>query len=71
MQHEMTTSTVENQIVHLREFLENCLGRKILDYSLQTMTKPGDNYGSIIHALTVTLISADDGIDVVREFIIL
>lgn len=50
-------STVECDIIHLREFLENCLCKKILDYSLRPLTNPGDNYGSIIQALKVTVIS--------------
>lgn len=64
------TSTVKNQIDRLREFLENCLGKKIIDYSLQALTKPGDNYGSIIQALTVTLAdNHSDNEQAVREFI--
>lgn len=62
------TSKVENQIEKLREFLENCLGKTILDYSLHPLTKPGDNYGSIIQALTVTVSHNGDPKDDVRSF---
>lgn len=55
---------MKNQIVHLREFLENCLGKKVLDFSLQELTKPGDNYGSIMQALTVRVSHNDDDEDV-------
>lgn len=66
------SSTVKNQIVRLREFVENCLGKKIVDYKLRALTKPGDNYGSIIQALTVTLTDNDsDDKRAVREFYML
>lgn len=60
----MMSSSEKNQIVHLRAFLENCLGKKVLDYSLRELTKPGDNYGSIMQALTVTVSHNDDNEDV-------
>lgn len=37
----------------LSDFLGKSLNRQILNYSLAYLTKPGDNYGSIIQALTV------------------
>lgn len=35
------------------EFLEKCLGREILDYQLKPLTKPGDNFGSVMQSVTV------------------
>lgn len=35
------------------EFLEKCLGQTVLDYTLKPLTKPGDNYGSILQAVEV------------------
>lgn len=35
------------------EFLEKCLGRKVLEYTLNPLTKPGDNYGSIMLSVEV------------------
>lgn len=35
------------------EFLEKCLGRTVLDYTLKPLTKPGDHYGSILQAVEV------------------
>lgn len=57
------TSTMKSQIVNLREFLEICLGKKCLDYSLRPLTAHGDNYGSIIQALTVTVTHTNDDDD--------
>lgn len=56
----MPSSLAKNQIVHIREFLEKYLRKKVLNYSLRALTKPGDNYGSNIHALTVTVTHNDD-----------
>lgn len=64
--YQMTPPIANKQVAHMREFLEKCLGKKVLDYSLQALTKPGDNYGSTIQALTVTVTHHDDD---VREFI--
>lgn len=60
---EMTSALVKNEIVGLHEFLEYSLGRKVLDYSLGALTKPGDNYGSIIQALTVIVTPKQDNIN--------
>lgn len=66
------TSTVKNRIVRLREFVENCLGKKIVDYKLRALTEPGDNYGSTIQALKVTLIdNGSDDMRAVRKFYML
>lgn len=41
------------KIRDLTEFLEKCLGRKVLEYTLNPLTKPGDNYGSIMLSVEV------------------
>lgn len=41
------------EIRKLKEFLEKSLGTKVLEYDLKYLTKPGDNYGSIIQSLDV------------------
>lgn len=50
------------EIKNLVPFLEqNLNGYKILNYNLEYLTKPGDNFGSIMYDLTVTFesIAAD------------
>lgn len=51
----MSTATVANRIEHLYEFLSICLKKTIKKCSLKPLTKPGENYGSVIEALTVIL----------------
>lgn len=43
------------EIKSFHEFLENCLGKKVSNYKLRPLTKPGDNYGSIMQALDVVV----------------
>lgn len=45
-----------NEFRQFHEFLENQLARKILEFTLNPLTKPGDNYNSILRALEVTSI---------------
>lgn len=44
------------EISNFMEFLEECLRGKILSYTLSPMTKPGDNYGSVIQAVEVKVV---------------
>lgn len=41
------------EIRNFTEFLENCLTRRVLDYKLKPLTKPGDNYGSVMQSIDV------------------
>lgn len=41
-------------------FLEKCLGRKIVEYSLKPLTKPGENYGSVMLSVEVKLVDDDE-----------
>lgn len=49
----------QNQTIHevanLHDFLGKCLKSKVLDYKLNPLTKPGDNYGSTMQSLDVTV----------------
>lgn len=42
------------------EFLEKCLGRKVLEYTLEPLTKPGDNYGSMMLSVEVRVAEIND-----------
>lgn len=48
------------EIRFLKEFLEISLGAKVIEYQLKFLTKPGDNYGSIIQSLEVKLTENDE-----------
>lgn len=49
------------KIDNLKELLEPYLdGAKLIDYSTKYLTKPGDNYGSTILALSATIQSDDE-----------
>lgn len=41
------------KINECRTFLETCLRRKVLSYTLKPLTKPGDNFGSIMQSIDV------------------
>lgn len=46
---------IKFEIKHFTEFLEKCFGRKVIDYSMEPLTKAGDNYGSVLHAVEVKI----------------
>lgn len=48
------------EIKNLKDFLEECLGKSILEYALKPLTKPGDNYGSELQAIEVKLTDVRD-----------
>lgn len=48
------------KIRNFGEFLEKCLKRKVIEYSLKPLTKPGDNYGSIMQAVDVKVAGVTD-----------
>lgn len=47
------------EIKYLKEFLKMSLGTEVVEYQLKCLTKPGDNYGSIIQSLDVKVIEND------------
>lgn len=50
-------------------FLETCLQRPVLAYHSEPLTKPGDNYGSIVQSVIVEVAGKND-INEVRRFCI-
>lgn len=54
------------EIQYLKEFLEKLLHTKVLEFSLNCLTKPGDNYGSTIQSLEVK-ITNENGNDPVSD----
>lgn len=53
------------QIRGFSNFLETCLNRKVLEYTLKPLTKPGDNYGSIMQAVDVKLAGKNESSEVI------
>lgn len=41
------------EIRNFTEFLEQHLNKKVLEYSLKPLTKPGDNFGAIVQSVDV------------------
>lgn len=41
------------EIKGLSKWLEKCLNRKVLDFSLNTLTKPGEHFSSVMQLLDV------------------
>lgn len=48
------------EIQQFQEFLEKSLNKRVLEYILKPLTKPGDNYGSIMQSVDVKVTSDDD-----------
>lgn len=44
------------EIRNSNEFLEKSLSEKVLDYTLKPLTKPGENYGSVMQLVEVKII---------------
>lgn len=51
------------EIKEFNAFLEKCLKRKVLHYTLKPLTKPGDNYGSIMQSVDVKVAKEFDQAD--------
>lgn len=49
----------DRDIKGLQQFLEKCLKKSVLDYTLSDLTRPGENYGSIMQSLDVTVAEAN------------
>lgn len=56
--------TADDDIEGFKEFLENRLERKVLNYTLNPFTKLGDNWSSRLLALEVILIDRNDSYQV-------
>lgn len=52
------------EIRKFSEFLEKCLGRTVLDYQLKPLTKPGDNFGSVMQSVAVEVAGKNKNDDV-------
>lgn len=59
------------EIKYLKEFLKISLGTEVTEYQLKCLTKPGDNYGSIIQSLDVKVTGNEEKVkDKVKYFAI-
>lgn len=45
-----------SEIRNFTKFLEKCLERKVLGYTLKPLTKPGDNYGAVLQSVDVKVV---------------
>lgn len=58
--HSKMTSNSFFEIKDLKEFLNISLGIDMVEFQLKCLTKPGDNYGSIIQSLDVKVTENDE-----------
>lgn len=58
------------EINEFDKFLEKCLEQKVLNYTLKPLTKPGDNYGSIMQSVDVKIAgkSEDEVVNCTKYF---
>lgn len=47
------------EIRNFTEFLSKCLGKRVIEYQLNHLTKPGDNYGSVMLSVEVKVAEID------------
>ncbi|XP_031632040.1 uncharacterized protein LOC116346242 [Contarinia nasturtii] len=52
------TQVINGENIH--EFLEKCLKKRVLEYTLRPLTKPGDNFKATIQSLEVKLLKSND-----------
>lgn len=52
------------KIRNFSEFLEKSLQRKVEDYTLKQLTKPGEHYGSIMQSVDVKVVEINGYIKV-------
>lgn len=60
-----------NEIKNIREFLEKSLKRKVLKYTTRPLTKPGDNYNSLLHAIKVDLLNKSNKVGLLIDFLLI
>lgn len=49
-----------SEIKYIKEFLEECLNMKVIDYTIKPLTKPGDNYGGVLQSIEVRAFESND-----------
>lgn len=47
----MSDQIVTCEIKNFSEFLDKCLNRNVIGYTMKPLTKAGDNYGSVLHSV--------------------
>lgn len=52
------------EIRNFTEFLEHHLNKKVLEYSLKPLTKPGDNFGAVVQSADVKVTGNNDSDEV-------
>lgn len=57
---EQDRNATSSEIRNFTEFLEKHLKRKVLNYTLKSLTKPGDNYGAILRSVDVKVAENGD-----------
>lgn len=55
----MTSYRASCEIGNFVEFLEKSLSLKVLAYTLEPLTKPGENYGSVMQLVEVKVVEND------------
>lgn len=48
-----------SEIRNFTEFLEENLNRKVIEYLLKALTKPGDNFGAVVQSVDVKVSGND------------
>ncbi|XP_031633860.1 uncharacterized protein LOC116347423 [Contarinia nasturtii] len=56
-------SIEENQIKNFTKFLENSLNKTVLEYTLKSLTKPGDNFGAVLRSVVVKVADEENDSD--------
>lgn len=60
---------VNSSIIGLGAFLETCLQKKVFKYTLNPLTKRGENWGTVLQALEVKYLKSNDSNEVNQIFL--
>ncbi|XP_031633861.1 uncharacterized protein LOC116347425 [Contarinia nasturtii] len=58
-----SSSIEENQIKNFTKFLEKSLNKTVLEYTLKSLTKPGDNFGAVLRSVVVKVADEENDSD--------
>lgn len=56
---KMSNQILSCEIRNFVEFLETSLRKKVLEYTLKELTKPGDNFGGVLRSVEVKVAEND------------
>lgn len=60
----MSNKMFECEVKNFTAFLEKCLKRTVIEYTMKPLTQMGDNYGSVLHSVEAHVTATNDNNEV-------